>query len=149
MICDRTEHKKQNGLVFLFSSPLQSEIGPNSLGCAFYLHHQWSAPRLSLSSLATGFIFNIGPNLNIVIVQHILIVIYHYHPQKPAFNIYPNIINCTNPIVQRLSSRDQHCDCPTIDIVIPRDSDYAALQDFSQLMRDLRLGESKEHIYGE
>merc|ERR1719278_562153 len=29
-----------------------------------------------------------------------------------------------------------------------RDSDYAALQDFSQLMRDLRLGESKEHIYG-
>jgi len=30
-----------------------------------------------------------------------------------------------------------------------RDSDYAALQDFSQLMRDLRLGDSKEHIYGE
>ena len=76
MICDWTEHKKQNDLVFLFSSPsLQSEIGPNSLGCAFYLHHQWSAPRLSLSSLATGFIFNIGPNLNIMIVQHILIVI--------------------------------------------------------------------------
>ena len=36
-----------------------------------------------------------------------------------------------------------------IFIMICRDSDYAALQDFSQLMRDLRLGESKEHIYGE
>ena len=30
--------------------------------------------------------------------------------------------------------------------IVSRDSDYAALQDFSQLMRDLRLGESKEHI---
>ena len=34
-------------------------------------------------------------------------------------------------------------------IATSRDSDYAALQDFSQLMRDLRLGDSKEHIYGE